>query len=38
MSKSVAPVEGHSQGKTEVLAEELVPLPLCLPQITHRLT
>jgi hypothetical protein len=31
-------MELNSQGKTEVLGENPVPVPLCLPQITHGLT
>jgi hypothetical protein len=30
-----APVEWNWQGKTEVLGEEPVPVPLCPPQIPH---
>jgi hypothetical protein len=33
-----APVEWNWQGKTEVLGEKPVPLPLCPPQIPHGLT
>jgi hypothetical protein len=33
-----APVEGNWQGKTEVLGEKSVPVPLCPPQIPHGLT
>jgi hypothetical protein len=33
-----APVEWNWQGKTEVLGEKLVPVPLCPPQIPHGLT
>jgi hypothetical protein len=33
-----APVEWNWQGKTEVLEEKPVPVPLCPPQIPHRLT
>jgi hypothetical protein len=33
-----APVEWNWQGKTEVLGEKPVPVPLCLPQIPHGLT
>jgi hypothetical protein len=32
------PVEWNWQGKTEVLGEKPVPVPLCLPQIPHGLT
>jgi hypothetical protein len=32
------PVEWYWQGKTEVLGEKPVTVPLCLPQITHGLT
>jgi hypothetical protein len=31
-------VEWYWQGKTEVLGEKPVPVPLCLPQIPHGLT
>jgi hypothetical protein len=31
-------VEWNWQGKTEVLGEKPVPVPLCPPQIPHRLT
>jgi hypothetical protein len=31
-------VEWNWQGKTEVLREKPVPVPLCPPQIPHRLT
>jgi len=30
-------VELHGHGKTEVLGEKSVPVPLCPPQIPHRL-
>ena len=30
-------VEWHWQGKTEALGENLVPVPLCAPHISHRL-
>jgi hypothetical protein len=33
-----APVEWNWQGKTEVLGEKSVPVPLCPPQIPHGLT
>jgi hypothetical protein len=33
-----APVEWNWQGKTEVLGEKPVPVPLCPPQIPHGLT
>jgi hypothetical protein len=33
-----APVEWNWQGKTEVLGENPVPVPLCPPQIPHGLT
>jgi hypothetical protein len=33
-----APVELNWQGKTEVLGEKPVPVPLCPPQIPHGLT
>jgi hypothetical protein len=33
-----APVEWNWQGKTEVLGEKPVPVPLCPPQIPHALT
>jgi hypothetical protein len=33
-----APVESNLQGKTEVLGEKPVPVPLCSPQIPHGLT
>jgi hypothetical protein len=33
-----APVEWNWQGKTEVLGEKHVPVPLCAPQIPHGLT
>jgi hypothetical protein len=33
-----APVERNWRRKTEVLAEKTVPVPLCPPQIPHRLT
>jgi hypothetical protein len=33
-----APEEWNWQGKTEVLGEEPVPVPLCPPQILHGLT
>jgi hypothetical protein len=33
-----APVEWNWQGKTEVIGEKPVPLPLCPPQIPHGLT
>jgi hypothetical protein len=33
-----APVEWKWQGKTEVLGEKFVPVPLCPPQIPHGLT
>jgi hypothetical protein len=33
-----APMEWNWQGKTEVLGEKPVPVPLCLPQIPHGLT
>jgi hypothetical protein len=33
-----APVEWNWQGKTEVLGEKPVPVPLCPPQIPHWLT
>jgi hypothetical protein len=33
-----APVEWNWQGKTEVLGEKPVPVPLCPPLIPHRLT
>jgi hypothetical protein len=32
-----APVEWNWQGKTEVLGEKIVPVPLCLTQIPHGL-
>jgi hypothetical protein len=32
-----APMEWNWQGKTEVLGEKPVPVPLCPPQIPHRL-
>jgi hypothetical protein len=32
------PVEWNSQGKTEVLGENPVPVPFCPPQIPHGLT
>ena len=35
---NVAPVEWNWQGKTEVLGEKPVPVPLCPPQIPHGLT
>jgi hypothetical protein len=35
MNAYVAMVEWHWQGKTEVLAEKPVPVPLCAPQIPH---
>jgi hypothetical protein len=35
---SGAPVEWNWQGKTEVLVEKPVPMPLCPPQIPHVLT
>ena len=34
---NVAPVELNWQGKTEVLGEKPVPVPLCPPQIPHGL-
>jgi hypothetical protein len=33
-----APMEWNWQGKTEVLGENTVPVPLCPPQIPHGLT
>jgi hypothetical protein len=33
-----APVEWYWQGKTEVLGEKPVPVPLYTPQIPHRLS
>jgi hypothetical protein len=33
-----APMELNSQGKTELLGEKPVPVPLCPPQIPHGLT
>jgi hypothetical protein len=33
-----APVEWNWQGKTEVLGEKPIPVPLCPPQIPHGLT
>jgi hypothetical protein len=33
-----APVEWNWKGKTEVLGEKPVPMPLCPPQILHELT
>jgi hypothetical protein len=33
-----APMEWNWQGKTEVLGENPVPVPLCQPQIPHGLT
>jgi hypothetical protein len=33
-----APVEWNWQGKTEILGEKPVPMPLCPPQIPHGLT
>jgi hypothetical protein len=38
MNEYGALVEWYWQGKTEVLGEKTVPVPLCPPQISHRLT
>jgi hypothetical protein len=37
-SSNGAPVEWNWQGKTELLGEKPVPVPLCPPQIPHGLT
>jgi hypothetical protein len=35
---NLAPVEWNWQGKTEILGEKPLPVPLCRPQIPHGLT